>query len=147
MQSLPEGNCGQAQFTVQGVMDKNCLALAQLHSDAVDFPKTGKVVEIPAELRPASFPDFMQNKLKRSYQSKKVIGRLYRQIQVSMRLLSLTAEHVYSGRVLPYQLYQPLLPGWCYDIHYPFRCQLTLLGICPSQAQYCHLQSHTARPR
>ena len=63
--------------------DTGCLALAQLHSDAVDFPKTGKVVTIPQDLKPMLYPDFMQNKYKKSYESSSIIGRLYREIQVS----------------------------------------------------------------
>ena len=68
--------------TLQGVFDPRCIALADLHSRAVDFPKTGVVVEVPRELRPTRFPDFMQNKQKEAYVSQTIIGRLYREIKV-----------------------------------------------------------------
>ena len=48
----------------------------------MDFPKTGVVVEVPRELRPTRFPDFMQNKQKEAYASQTIIGRLYREIKV-----------------------------------------------------------------
>ena len=63
--------------------DAGCLALALLHSDAVEFPKSGKVVTIPQDLKPMLYPDFMQNKHKKSYEFSRIIGRLYREIQVS----------------------------------------------------------------
>ena len=65
--------------------DPRCLELAAKHSQAVDFPKTGLVVEIDPKLRPVVCPDFMQNKHKRSYESKTIIGQLFREIQVQHR--------------------------------------------------------------
>ena len=70
--------------TLQGVFDPRCTALAELHSRAVDFPKTGVVVEVSRELRPTRFPDFMQNKQKEAYPSQTIIGRLYREIKVRL---------------------------------------------------------------
>lgn len=49
---------------MQGATSSACLDLAQLHSDAVDFPKTGRKVELPQRLKPRRYPDFMQNKHK-----------------------------------------------------------------------------------
>ena len=46
---------------MQGAACKACLELAQLHSDAVDFPKTGHVVELPRSLMSRQQPDFMDN--------------------------------------------------------------------------------------
>ena len=46
----------------QGAKCKKCLLLAQLHSDAVDFPKTGRPVNFPRELRVQAYPDFMMKK-------------------------------------------------------------------------------------
>ncbi|KAF9930039.1 hypothetical protein FBU30_000952 [Linnemannia zychae] len=62
-----------------GPKHKKCLRLAQLHSDAVDFPKSGKPAEITPDLRPKKYPDFMEKSADRSYASQRVIGRIYRE--------------------------------------------------------------------
>jgi hypothetical protein len=48
-----------ADLSVEGVRDENCIRLAQLHSRAVDFNKTGIPAQIPRELTVRNFPDFM----------------------------------------------------------------------------------------
>ncbi|KAI8604267.1 RNA dependent RNA polymerase-domain-containing protein [Dissophora ornata] len=63
----------------EGPHHGKCLRLAQLHSDAVDFPKTGKPAWIKQELRPKKYPDFMEKPPERSYESKRVLGRIYRE--------------------------------------------------------------------
>ena len=68
-----------ADYSVDKALNKDCLALAQLHSIAVDFAKTETSVEIPPDIKPKRYPDFMENKNKESYESTKVIGLLYRQ--------------------------------------------------------------------
>ncbi|XVE84716.1 hypothetical protein DITRI_Ditri17bG0035700 [Diplodiscus trichospermus] len=57
---------------------ENCLALATLHSMAVDFAKTGAPAEMPRALKPREFPDFMQRVDKPMYTSDGVLGKLYR---------------------------------------------------------------------
>ncbi|KAK8644134.1 hypothetical protein V6N13_123449 [Hibiscus sabdariffa] len=57
---------------------ENCLALATLHSMAVDFAKTGAPAEMPRSLKPREFPDFMQRENKPMYTSFGVLGKLYR---------------------------------------------------------------------
>ncbi|XP_022738324.1 RNA-dependent RNA polymerase 2 [Durio zibethinus] len=57
---------------------ENCLALATLHSMAVDFAKTGAPAEMPRALKPKEFPDFMQRGDKPMYASLGVLGKLYR---------------------------------------------------------------------
>jgi len=42
--------------------DPKCLKLAELHSDAVDFGKTGYQPEVSAKLFCKEFPDFMEKK-------------------------------------------------------------------------------------
>ncbi|XP_039689293.1 RNA-dependent RNA polymerase 2 [Medicago truncatula] len=39
---------------------RKCLELAELHSMAVDFAKTGALAEMPRVLKPKEFPDFME---------------------------------------------------------------------------------------
>ena len=67
--------------------------LAQLHSNAVDFPKSGVEVKIPRYLRPRKWPHFMEKKNKPAeavYVSKKVLGQLYDMVElVNFSLYSL----------------------------------------------------------
>jgi len=59
---------------------KDCLKLVQLHSIAVDFPKSGVPAQMMPQLRPNEYPDFMEKRFQNSYQSVKVIGIMYRQV-------------------------------------------------------------------
>eukprot|EP01018_Ginkgo_biloba_P005544 Gb_28436 [translate_table: standard] len=59
----------------------NCLRLAKLHSKAVDYSKTGIPAQIPKNLCPAEYPDFMEKDDKPSYKSKSVLGKLYRSVK------------------------------------------------------------------
>lgn len=59
---------------------RKCLELAELHSMAVDFAKTGAPAEMPRSLKPREFPDFMERFDKPMYVSKGVLGKLYRAI-------------------------------------------------------------------
>ncbi|KAL8161780.1 hypothetical protein V2J09_013269 [Rumex salicifolius] len=62
-------------------MSEPCLKLAKLFSVAVDFPKTGVPAEIPQELRVKEYPDFMEKPEKPTYESKNVIGKLFREVK------------------------------------------------------------------
>ncbi|XP_057445084.1 probable RNA-dependent RNA polymerase 1 [Lotus japonicus] len=62
-------------------MSSSCIELAKLHSIAVDFAKSGVPAEIPQHLRPEKYPDFMEKPHKPSYQSKNIIGQLYREVK------------------------------------------------------------------
>jgi len=62
-----------------GIREPYCIELAKIFSLAVDFPKTGVVPQIPKEILQSitNYPDFMQ-KYGNSYESNKIIGKLYR---------------------------------------------------------------------
>ncbi|XP_057959968.1 RNA-dependent RNA polymerase 6 [Malania oleifera] len=64
-----------------GALDEKCITLAELAATAVDFPKTGKIVTMPHNLKPKMYPDFMGKEEFRSYNSDKILGKLYRQIK------------------------------------------------------------------
>ncbi|PWA69788.1 RNA-dependent RNA polymerase, eukaryotic-type [Artemisia annua] len=64
-----------------GALDEKCIKLAELAAIAVDFPKTGKIVNMPPNLRPKLYPDFMGKEDFQSYKSNKILGELYRQIE------------------------------------------------------------------
>ncbi|XP_057753613.1 RNA-dependent RNA polymerase 2 [Arachis stenosperma] len=57
-----------------------CRELAELHSMAVDFAKTGAPAEMPRVLKPREYPDFMERFDKPMYISNGVLGKLYRDI-------------------------------------------------------------------
>lgn len=73
-----------------GINDPDCLALAQLHSDAVDYPKTGNPVPIHSipRLRSSIKPDWNQPELtfgdntRLFYESQRWLGKLYREIKL-----------------------------------------------------------------
>ncbi|CAG8747083.1 8495_t:CDS:2, partial [Funneliformis mosseae] len=60
-----------ADFTSEGVKSNECIKLSKMHSNAVDFNKSGyPVLDILPTLK--EFPDFMENRFKDSYRSEKV---------------------------------------------------------------------------
>ncbi|XP_047955335.1 RNA-dependent RNA polymerase 2-like [Salvia hispanica] len=59
-------------------LSSKCLELANLHSMAVDFAKTGAPAEMPRYLKPREFPDFMERWEKPTYVSHGALGKLYR---------------------------------------------------------------------
>lgn len=71
-----------------------CQELAKLVSIAVDFPKTGVPAIIPHNLRPKTYPDFMDKEQsshnKPTYQSRNVLGKLFRQITLTPSSQTLT---------------------------------------------------------
>lgn len=74
--------------------DERCLRLSELHSDAVDFVKTGYCVEkIEAQLLAKEWPDFMEKKdYLLIYESKTILGELYREIKAIIKGKKETGE-------------------------------------------------------
>ncbi|KAK7274020.1 hypothetical protein RIF29_15090 [Crotalaria pallida] len=62
-------------------MAEQCIELAKLFSTAVDFPKTGVPAVIPPDLYVKEYPDFMEKPDKPTYESRNVIGKLFREVQ------------------------------------------------------------------
>ncbi|KAL7938225.1 RdRP domain-containing protein [Trichoderma chlorosporum] len=64
---------------LKGPKSEICLRLAELHSQAVDYPKTGEPAEWnPAEHNPKEWPHFMDKKCR--YPSKKALGAIYNRV-------------------------------------------------------------------
>ena len=61
-----------------GVKDPLCIELAKQFSLAVDFAKTGVIAQMPSGIRKLRYPDFMGKGKLDSYESRKVIGIMYR---------------------------------------------------------------------
>lgn len=78
-----------ADQSQSGILDPDCLKLAQLHSDAVDFPKSGtpvKLEQIP-KLKMRAKPDWNAPETikpddTKYYQSNCAIGRLFRDVDL-----------------------------------------------------------------
>ncbi|XP_022882125.1 probable RNA-dependent RNA polymerase 1 [Olea europaea var. sylvestris] len=62
-------------------LSEPCIELAKLFSIAVDFPKTGVPAVIPPHLRVKEYPDFMDKPDKTTYESRCVIGKLFRDVK------------------------------------------------------------------
>ncbi|XP_010546021.1 PREDICTED: RNA-dependent RNA polymerase 2 [Tarenaya hassleriana] len=78
---------------------EKCLQLANLHSMAVDFAKTGVPAEMPFDLKPRAFPDFLERSGRSTYISDSVFGKLYRAVKnfLAQRKLGETAEVKYDS--------------------------------------------------
>ncbi|KAJ5780472.1 hypothetical protein N7457_005632 [Penicillium paradoxum] len=64
----------------KGVWEKKCIRLAQLHSDAVDYNKSGAHARMERSLNPRDWPHFMEKRYKKPssiYKSSKILGQLY----------------------------------------------------------------------
>lgn len=60
------------------------LRLAELHSKAVDFAKTGQAAQMPKDLLVRYWPHFMEKRFKakhQTYKSEKVLGQLYDRVE------------------------------------------------------------------
>ena len=101
----------QADSSEGGVEAPLCLKLAELHSLAVDAPKTGEWPKMPKEAKVSVFPDFMMKSDKPSYPSEKVLGKLYRECRAFKdsiaRDVPLNKPHIVPDLLVPnFQKYQ-----------------------------------------
>ena len=77
-----------ADQSEKGIFDKDCLTLADLHSSAVDYPKSGQPVSMKAipRLKFSRKPDWNApetvNTMEDYYPSRRAIGRLFRAIDL-----------------------------------------------------------------
>jgi RNA-dependent RNA polymerase len=77
------------------------LRLAELHSQAVDYPKTGEPVDWDKrELWPRRWPHFMEKNKRRSYDSTQVLGRLYDNVTKEEIAFEPDWNHAFDKRVL-----------------------------------------------
>ena len=57
--SICNAHVVHADLSEYGALDEKCIHLVELAATAVDFPKTGKTVSMPAQLKPKLYLDFM----------------------------------------------------------------------------------------
>ena len=72
---------GWADAEDDGIRSEKCLKLAQEHSKAVDYPKTGVPAELTTKLQPQKWPHFMERKAGLPYTSYKILGQLYDRVK------------------------------------------------------------------
>ncbi|KAF9351754.1 hypothetical protein BGX34_000383, partial [Mortierella sp. NVP85] len=68
-----------------GPFHSKCLKLAKLHSDAVDFPKSGIPAQMTPDLRAEKYPDFMEKPPGISYESERILGRIFRECSKALK--------------------------------------------------------------
>ncbi|TKA50189.1 hypothetical protein B0A55_13739 [Friedmanniomyces simplex] len=100
--------CADSSECPQGVKDDRCIELARLHSMAVDYAKSGVPATFPKTLRVKRWPHWAEKHGKPTYTSRKVLGRLYDEVQ---RVPFLPAwDQPFDTRILSaYQLDDTLL--------------------------------------
>ena len=100
-----------ADFSPWGVNDHRCLELAQLHSEAVDYPKSGVAVKMKRSLYARKWPHFMEKKHKPAeaiYKSQKILGQLYDMVETIT--FSPRIETPFDARILSaYNLEEDIL--------------------------------------
>ncbi|KAF4124615.1 RNA-dependent RNA polymerase [Geosmithia morbida] len=82
----------------EGPKSPKCLLLAELHSQAVDFPKTGHPAEWNESLQPRAWPHFMEKT--RSYRSGKALGRIFDKVSEQPVEFRPEWEHGFDKRIL-----------------------------------------------
>ena len=71
-----------ADGSALGVRDQRCIDLAELHSKAVDYNKTGEKAIMPPNLKPPRYPHFLERRGGRIYTSHTALGKLYDRIDL-----------------------------------------------------------------
>lgn len=82
---IAHAHLAQADQQPGGVTSDTCMKLAKLHSQAVDYPKSGIPAIMDYTLRPRKWPHFMEKRhlpATQIYQSKNILGMLYDQVQL-----------------------------------------------------------------
>ncbi|KAI0173643.1 RdRP-domain-containing protein [Hypoxylon sp. FL1284] len=77
LSTIAHAHVAKCDSLLNGPKDEQCIELAHLHSNAVDYPKTGQEAHLKPSLRPKKFPHFMEKPPNKTYKSKKILGRLY----------------------------------------------------------------------
>lgn len=95
-----------ADRSTLGIVDPDCLRLAELHSDATDYPKTGMPVamqDLPRNRQPDrpdwSAPELSDRTGARYYESMRYIGRLYREVKLDNPRVQVDVKSEDTGRL------------------------------------------------
>ncbi|OTB17138.1 hypothetical protein K445DRAFT_383061 [Daldinia sp. EC12] len=80
LSTIAHAHLAKCDALMDGPKDPQCIELARLHSNAVDYPKTGHPAYLRPSLRPKKYPHFMEKAPSKTYRSTKILGRLYDQV-------------------------------------------------------------------
>ncbi|KAG6029796.1 hypothetical protein E4U41_000283 [Claviceps citrina] len=80
-----------------GPRSQLCLDLADKHSTAVDYPKTGEPAPFDRRDQPRTWPHFMEKK--QSYHSKKALGHIYDKVVKHSSKFDPSWEHAFDKRI------------------------------------------------
>lgn len=99
LSSIAIAHLVQADQLEGGPKHPICIELARLHSDAVDYPKSGKAAHLRDKLRPRQNPHFME-KPGRSYHSKTVLGQLFDVVSKRETRAGYDGKMVFDERIM-----------------------------------------------
>lgn len=80
-----------------GPKSQLCLHLADQHSRAVDYPKTGEPADFDPKEQPRRWPHFMERKS--TYHSKKALGAIYDEVAKHSTNFDPSWEHAFDKRI------------------------------------------------
>ncbi|KAL4863777.1 hypothetical protein BDV12DRAFT_201783 [Aspergillus spectabilis] len=89
-------------YLENGVNEAKCIQLAQLHSDAVDYNKTGNPAVLTRTLQPRNWPHFMEKPARFVYHSGKILGQLYDAVERIDFVPNIEAQ--FDSRILDCQI-------------------------------------------
>ncbi|XP_062503295.1 uncharacterized protein LOC134180209 [Corticium candelabrum] len=87
-----------SDHSLQKALDQKCLKLAELHSVAVDYPKTGVPAVMTPDLRPQFYPNFMNKTDRVQYRSQSVVGKLFAEVDDDFEREKRTIDDDYNAR-------------------------------------------------
>ena len=93
----------------KGVDCEKCRELAELHSVAVDFAKTGVPAVMPPNLRTTVSPSYQQGTTKMKYESKSVLGSIHNRVTTLHAQISDVNFHFYSANLDKFALDEDLI--------------------------------------
>ncbi|KAL2868435.1 RNA dependent RNA polymerase-domain-containing protein [Aspergillus lucknowensis] len=102
--TIAHAHLAWGDYLEDGVNEAKCIQLAQLHSDAVDYNKTGNPAVMTRALRPRKWPHFMEKNNKPEhclYHSETILGQLYDAVERIDFIPSL--EKAFDKRILDCQ--------------------------------------------
>ncbi|RVD90064.1 uncharacterized protein DFL_001045 [Arthrobotrys flagrans] len=102
--AIANAHLATADRLATGVFSKECVELAELHSRAVDFPKTGVHAKMRKDLRIRCWPHFFEKHIgtkKKFYVSHEILGQLYDAVEkVAFRPEECAKDLKFDDRIL-----------------------------------------------
>ncbi|KAK2591905.1 hypothetical protein QQS21_010403 [Conoideocrella luteorostrata] len=84
----------------EGPKSQKCLKLADQHSKAVDYPKTGEPATFDRKEAPKRWPHFMEKRAKITYRSNKALGAVFDEVVKHTIQFHPSSEHAFDNRIL-----------------------------------------------